>query len=244
MRELPALPGRLAGLVGRPTWRELRLRNERAALQAHPIWEGEGVPEGRGRRLVLVPGFMASEKSFALLEPWLRRCGWDTRRAPVGQNRGPAEESLAALERCVDEIAAEEGGPVPLLGHSRGGQQGRVLAVRRPDDVGLLVTLGAPLRVVHPPHAVLRIPTLALTWSARARGVQWDDTRFFADLAAPFPVAVPFVSIFSHSDGYVDGRLCLDPGAHCVEVDCTHLGLTGSVAAFTAIAAALSALDA
>jgi pimeloyl-ACP methyl ester carboxylesterase len=229
-------------LVARPTWRELRLRNERATLQADPLWDGDGVPEGRGRRLVLVPGFMASERSFALLEPWLQRCGWDTRRAPVGQNKGPAEDALGALDGWLADVAAEEGGPVPVIGHSRGGQQGRVLAVRRPADVGLLVALGAPLRAVHPPHAALRLPTLALTLSARARGVRWDDSRFVADLAAPFP-EVPFVSIYSRSDGYVDGRLCLDAAAECVEVDCTHLGLTGSVAAFTAIAAALSRLD-
>jgi pimeloyl-ACP methyl ester carboxylesterase len=185
---------------------------------------------------------MASEKSFALLEPWLQRCGWDTRRAPVGQNKGPAENTLAVLDDWIADVTAEEGGPVPVIGHSRGGQQGRVLAVRRPADVGLLITLGAPLRVLRPPHAVLRIPTVALTLSARARGVRWDDSRFVSDLAAPFP-DVPFVSIFSRSDGYVDGRLCLDPAADCVEVDCTHLGLTGSVAAFAAIAAALGGLD-
>jgi pimeloyl-ACP methyl ester carboxylesterase len=237
------LPGRAWGLVSRPTWRELRLRGEREAVQAHPIWQGEGVPDGRGRRLGLVPGFLAGAKSFALLEPWLQRCGWDTRRAPVGRNTGPPDEVLPPLEAWLEEQAAEAGGPIPVLGHSRGGQEARVLAVRRPSAVGLLICLGAPLRALYPPHVVIRAPVAALEARARLRGERPDHRDFAAELLGPFPAGVPFVSIFSRSDGYVDRRLCLDLAAEPIELDCTHLGLTGSVAAFTAIAGVLGRLD-
>jgi len=244
--DLPALPGPVWGLVSRPSWREARVRAEVAALEAHPIWQGEGVPEGHGRRVVLAPGFRASPRSMSRLEPWLRRSGWDTRRAPVGRNDMAAPVVMATLEAWLEETAAEEGGPVPVIGHSRGGQQARVLAVRHPRDVSLLVTLGAPLRALYPQHVIIRAPVAALHVRARVRRVPTDhdgNARYDADRTAPFPAGVPFVTVFSRTDGFLDWRLCLDPAADPVELDCTHFGLTTSIPAFEAIADALRRLD-
>jgi pimeloyl-ACP methyl ester carboxylesterase len=244
--DLPELPGPVWGLVGRPSWREARIRTEVAALEAHPIWHGEGVPEGHGRRVVLAPGFLAGPRSMSRLEPWLRRAGWDTRRAPVGRNNMPAQVVMALLEDWLAETAGLEGGPVPVIGHSRGGQQARVLAVRRPHDVSMLVTLGAPLRVLYPPHVLVRAPAVALRARAKVRRQPTDhegNARYEADRTARFPEAVPFVSVYSRTDGFLDWRLCLDPAAEAVEIDCTHFGLTTSIPAFQAIADALRRLD-
>ena len=243
---LPRPAGAVWGLVSRPSWRELRIRRESRDLLAHPIWQGEGVPPGHGRRLVLVPGFLAGARSLSMLEPWLRRCGWDTRRAPVGRNHQPSEHVAEILEECLRDTVAMEGGPVPVIGHSRGGQESRVLAVRHPEDVALLVTLGAPLRVLYPPHLAVRAPAAALqvaAWARRARPDLTGHRRYEADRLAPFPSTVPFVSVYSHSDGFLDWRLSLDEAAEHVEVDCTHFGLAASVPAFEAIAHALTHLD-
>jgi pimeloyl-ACP methyl ester carboxylesterase len=232
--------------VSRPSWRELRIRGEREAVERDPIATGDGVPDGRGRRLVLVPGFFAGTKSFSQLEPWLQRCGWETRRAPVGRNDQPSEEVLDLLDDWLTATVAEQGGPVPIIGHSRGGQEARVLAVRRPEAVSLLVTLGAPLRVQYPPHVAVRAPAAAYQLAAWARRTPVDGearSRFEADRTAPFPDEVPFVSIYSRTDGFLDWRFCLDPAAENVAIDCTHFGLTASVPAFTAIATALGRLD-
>ncbi len=121
-----------------------------------------------------------------------------------------------------------------------------MLAVRRPEAVALLVTLGAPLRVLYPPHLVVRAPAAALQLSAWARRSRPDldgHERYEADRVAPFPPSVPFVSVFSRSDGFLDWRLSLDPAADHVEIDSTHLGLAASVPAFEAIAHALARLD-
>ena len=242
---LPRPPGRVWGLVSRPSWRELRLRGEGRALQAHPIWEGDGVPEGHGRRLILIPGFLAGDRSLSMLEPWLRRRGWDTRRAPVGRNHQPAEHVVELLEDWVRETVAMEGGPVPVIGHSRGGQEGRVLAVRHPEAVSMLVTLGAPHRVLYPPHLAVRAPAAVLQLAAWARRTRPGPghLRYEADRTGPFPAGVPFVSVYSRTDGFLDWRHTLDDAAVPVEVDCTHLGLTASIPAFASIADALRRLD-
>ena len=243
---LPRPPGKLWGLVSRPSWRELRLRREGQDLEANPIWRGEGVPEGHGRRLVLVPGFLAGPRSLSRLEPWLRRCGWDTHRAPVGRNNGPGELVVDELEAWVEQTVAMEGAPVPVIGHSRGGQEARVLAVRRPELFSLLITLGAPFRVLYPPHIGVRAPAAYLQLRHRFRGLRHDPEahrRYQEDRVGPFPPDLPFVSVYSRTDGFMDWRFCLDDAADHVEVDCTHLGLATSVPAFQAIADALRRLD-
>lgn len=245
----PHLPAPLQGLrgaFGRPSWRELRLRRETRDLQDDPLWDGDGVPEGRGRRIVLVPGFLAGARSMSLLQPWLERCGWQPRRAPVGRNHHPPEWMAEAVEESIRTAAAEEGGPVVVIGHSRGGQEARVAVVRQPASVSLLVTLGAPLRVHYPPHLAVRLPAAVLQLAAWARRLRPDlagHERYEADRLSPFPAEVPFVSVHSVSDGFVDWRASLDPAADNVGVDCTHLGLTASLPAFRAIAAALARLD-
>lgn len=244
-RNLPRPPRWPWAWVGRPSWRELRLRREARELEDHPIWWGQGVPAGGDRPLVLVPGFLAGPRSLSMLEPWLRRSGWDTRRAPVGRNELPAEQVLDVLEDWVLGIAEEAGGPVPVIGHSRGGQEARVLAVRHPDAVSLLITLGAPHRVLYPPHVIVRAPAAVLQlsgWLRRIRPDMAGHERYEQDRKGPFPAEVPFLSIYSRSDGFVDWRVSLDAAAEHVDVDCTHLGLTASVPAFEAIAAALTRL--
>jgi pimeloyl-ACP methyl ester carboxylesterase len=229
------------GALGRPTWREARVRREAEALRAHPIWEGEGVPDGRGRTVVLVPGFMAGERSMSLMEPWLRRCGWDTVRAPVGRNRAAGWKIADLVEAALED----HDGPVPVVAHSRGGQEARVVAVRRPDRFSLLVTLGAPHRVLYPSQVLIRATVASLQLSAKVRRRPADpeaDRRYDEDRVAPFPPGVPFVSVWSRSDGFVDWRACLDPAAESVEVDASHFGLTGSVPGFQAVAAALERL--
>src|SRR4051794_10650131 len=47
-------------------------------------------------------------------------------------------------------------------------------------------------------------------------------TKFWADLRAPFPNDVSYVSIWSRIDGVVNPRACQDPAAELVEVRSSH----------------------
>ena len=245
--EPPAPLTGLRGTLGRPTLLEGRARWELATLKRHPIWDGEGVPPGEGRAVLLIPGFFAGERSMAAVREWLERCGYAPRRAHLGRNTAPSEHAVRRLSEELDGLASERG-PVAVIGHSRGGQLGRALAVRRPDAMGLLATLGAPLRTMYPPHLFFSASLLVFRAIGRVRRVDIERIRegeagFEADLLGPFPEGVPFVSIWSRLDGFIDWRSSLDPAARSVEVNVSHLGLSGSVASFRAIADALVELS-
>ena len=205
-----------------PLWREARIGLEAASLVRDPIFRGDGVVDGRGRPVLLIPGL-----------PRGRRLALDDGR--LAEARGlPAEPSGHRLERELLRRACcrgsrsgssgwwqQQGQPAAIVGQSRGGTLAKVLA-----------------------HAAGRTSCPAWWRSARRRSTRWPCTRwsgsrsrrsagsarsaprgsssarastataarrFWEDLAQPLPRGVRLVSVYSKSDGVVDWRSCLDP---------------------------------
>jgi len=237
----------VARWFGRPVHLEARRPFELRALRRSDLWAGVGVPPGLGRPLLLIPGFMAGRTTAEPLAHILRTAGWDVTVAGVGRNSGPAYLGIDASEADLLELSERHGQPVRAIGHSRGGQFARVLAVRHPERVAQVITVGAPLMVKYPSFVVVRVPAELLdrAWRAgafgdvdHAREEAVDDDRYL-----PFPGHVDFVSIWSRTDGIVDWRMSQEPAAHGLEVSASHLGLISSVAGVEAIAAALERLE-
>ena len=237
----------LAGLLGRPTWREAGWARELADLFRSRVWRGEGVPAGEGRPVLIVGGFGAGAGSSAILERWLRRAGYEVGDAAIGRNIGPSERSVTAILDGVDELRRRTGRRPVVIGHSRGGHQARVAAVRAPDQLASLVTLGSPHRQAFPPHLSVRLPIEGLRLAGRlgvlGPRMQLEEESFDRDRQAPFPPGLPFTSMWSKTDGIVDWRACLDPAAEGVELPGTHFGLAASAPAYRALAAALGRHD-
>ena len=95
--------------------------------------------------VLLVPGFMAGDQSLGVLAGWLRRRGSRTERAGIVLNADCAERAVGGIESRLHRFAEEAGGPVVLIGQSRGGELARVVALRNPDLVSSLVMLGSPV---------------------------------------------------------------------------------------------------
>jgi pimeloyl-ACP methyl ester carboxylesterase len=207
-----------------PDWRLARNVTDVVAIAARAA---------RPRNVVIVPGFLATDHTSALLSRALRRSGHRVARAGLGITNGCSEvlatRLIATLERC-----GAEAGPLTLIGHSRGGQLAKVAATRRPDLIETIVTLGSPLTDQWASHVGLKL--LIATFSELSRhgvdlGGCGDDqcpfgpcsVAFTRDLVGPIPDGVTFTSIFSRRDGVVQWTACRHPSARHVEVRAAHL---------------------
>jgi triacylglycerol lipase len=234
-------------------WLESRVGLETAALLRSPVFRGDGVEDGRGRPVLLVPGFLAGDDSLALMTRWLRRQGYHTRKAGMRTNVGCSGKLTDALESRLEEVVASQGQRAAVVGQSRGGSVAKVLARRRPDLVCGIVTLGTPHvepLAVHPVVGLQLVAVGALgTLGAPGlfsrsclRGECCSD--FWEQLAAPLPRGTGFVSVYSRSDGIVRWEACLAPDAQQVEVRSSHIGMAANASAYRAVADALAAFSA
>jgi triacylglycerol lipase len=234
-----------------PLWRESRLGFEAARLLRSEVWRGEGVEPGDGRGVLLVPGFLAGDGSLATMARWLRANGYWTTRTGIRANVGCSETACERIEERLEALADRTGGPVAIIGQSRGGVLARVVATRRPDLVSGIVTLGAPtvgMLRVHP-LVLLQVGVVGALGTGRVPGLfRMSCLRggcceaFRADLVDRFPASVRYVCVYSRSDGIVDWRACLDGAAdEHVEIDASHCGMALSSGAYQAVASALAA---
>lgn len=238
------LPRRgLRAWFGRPVFLEARSPFELKALRRHSLWWGQGIPHGRDRPILVIPGFLARSTSADSLVRILELAGWRARIADVGRNSGPAYAGVESSEHDLHRLFDDAGEPVIVVGHSRGGQFARILAVRYPEMIRQIITLGSPLVLKYPRFAPVRVPieALEMTWRRGAFGSvnpQRED-EVDRDRFVDFPSTVDFVSIYSRTDGFIDWRASLDPAATLMEVSASHLGLINSVAGVQAITDAL-----
>ena len=232
-----------------PLWRESRIGLEAAALLRHPIHRGEGVAHADGQPVMLIQGFLAGDDSLGIMTRWLRRTGHHTRKAGMRSNVDCSAAAFARLEERLEVMAESRGEKVAIVGQSRGGNFAKVLAVRRPDLVSGIVTLGSPQvnpLAVHPlVHAQVYLVGALGTLGARAffkhaclSGKCCGE--FWGDLEEPLPDGVGYTSVYSRSDGIVDWRACLDPAAdEHVEVRSSHCGMAVHVDTYRVVASTL-----
>ncbi len=227
--EAPAARSQVA-----PLWGELRYSGELARLLA----DGElRAPRRRhdARPVLLIPGFMAGDRSLAMLRHWLRRRGHRVSMSGMRINVDCAGRTVRRLEANLQRFAADCGAPAFVIGQSRGGALARSLAVRRPELVAGLVMLGSPVRdslavsdsVLRSVRWVARLGDLGVpgVFSTRcADGACCEGFR--EDLGAALSPDIAAVAVHSRSDGIVDWRACLDPHAERVEVDSSHCGMS------------------
>lgn len=135
-------------------WRELRVAAEVPALLRSAVFRRPHPAPPLGLPVLMIPGVYTGDVTFTPMAVWLRRMGYEPKRAGIWFNSDCSEAEMQRLEPRLERAVETTGRKAAIVGWSRGGLFARALAVRRPDLVAGIVTLGSPLvtalRYVHP----------------------------------------------------------------------------------------------
>lgn len=191
------------------------------------------LPRGDGHAVLVLPGFMASDRSTHPLRRVLRSLGYRTYGFGLGVNVGPTPRILEGLSRQLDRAHRRTEAPVSIVGWSLGGIYARELARARPDVVRQVITLGSPIQMVeHDSSSAQPI------WQALRKYHAPHRDRSVRDVDRP-ELIVPNTSIYSRSDGIVAWQACLVARtaiSENIRVFGSHCGLGFNTAVITAIA--------
>ena len=187
---------------------------------------------GRGRPVMVIPGFLASDFSTLILRRTLEEAGYRVHGWGLGMNLGARTDLLDRLESRLNRAGRH--GLVSLVGWSLGGLYARELAKRRPDQVARVITLGSPF-----------------SGDVRANNAWWlyemlndhkvDAPPIEARLAEKPPV--PTIAFWSRADGIVAPACARGEPHECdrsIELDCTHMGFMSAACAMQAVLDALA----
>lgn len=167
-----------------------------------------------GPKCLVIPGFLASDRSTAELRNAFAEGGWRVEGWEAGINTGAKADTIQALRKRFEAFSG--GDPVLLVGWSLGGVFARELAREVPDKVLAVVTLGSPFS--GDPH-----------WNNVWRLYEWvaghkvDDPPVLRDHSKP---PVPTLALWSRRDGIVAPRSAYglpEERDEAVELDCTHM---------------------
>jgi pimeloyl-ACP methyl ester carboxylesterase len=217
---------------------ESRFPLEIAHLQAQflrdPRAASRGLPPGEGRPVLVIPGFGFGDPSTLPLQWAIHAGGYRVVKSGIIANVRCSDRVVDDLARVAQRtVADDDGRRLLVVGHSRGGMLARGLGARHPELVERVVSLGAPLNhefafyeIPQPLVGVLKLVHHHDPVLRERRCVTPECTcPYMTATRRPMPDDVDLVSIYTTSDGIVDWRACVVPGATNIEVGGSHLGM-------------------
>ena len=226
--------------TSRPIWMEALVPLEWVALHASPVYYGFGVPHGHGEPVVVVPGFLGSDRYLTEMVLWLRRIGYKPYFSGIGRNVDCPELLTQRLLITVEQAFSDTQQPVTIIGHSLGGMLARATGHRAPTMVKQVITMGSPFRAVKAHPIVLSAANLVRSNIVRERSHRREvtNTCFTPECTCGFVTTMKRdaetddhgtferAAIFSKCDGVVDWRSCMeDDEVLNREVSSTHIGM-------------------
>jgi pimeloyl-ACP methyl ester carboxylesterase len=181
--------------------------------------------------LLVVPGFLANDRTTLGLQRALAQAGYRVTGWGMGVNKGARADTLQRLAERIERHG--RGRPVILVGWSLGGLFAREVAKLRPDLVARVVTLGSPFSGDPRANNAWRL----YEWVA---GHKVDSPPIEARVHEKPPV--PTLAIWSRRDGIVAPASACgrpDESDRRVELDCSHMGFGVSGRAYPKIVEAI-----
>lgn len=179
-------------------------------------------PNGDGHPVLILPGFMATEKSTVLLRKHVQDLGYTAYDWGMGRNRGNIEY-LPFLSSTVRELHKKHGQKVSIIGWSLGGVFARQIAKDNAHIVRQVITLGSPFLDIGRPNNIAWLHTL-ITGGKTVKDV---DRDLIDNL--PLPAPVPTTAIYTKEDGIVPWEACMemqeDDWHQNIQVRGSHCGL-------------------
>lgn len=212
------------------------------AKPPHPFWtmtEGRAIfelgafglfrkqmrnlPKGDGHPVLVLPGFMASDRSTKPMRRLFDDLGYKSYGWGLGRNVRFNEDREREMSDLVEQIYAENGQKLSIVGWSLGGVFARELAKMHPDIVRFVISLGSPISNNRRHAAPSR-----LFEAINGKETQPEAEGRYRDLEAAPPV--PTTSILTRTDGVVSWRgsvQCPSKGADTenIVVPASHVGL-------------------
>lgn len=187
-------------------------------------------PLGDGHPVLLVPGFMADEKSLSALKWFLQNRGYDVHTWGLGRNLGFRNKHASALPQKIRQLHHLTGRKVSLVGWSLGGVFSLFVAEGTIECVRNVVTLGSPVSVDEsgsqsPPavQALYRLMSHRLGPNAHVMQPRAKALRERRRLP------IPTSCLYSLGDGVVppqEATIDGDPALHeNIRVSGSHVGL-------------------
>jgi pimeloyl-ACP methyl ester carboxylesterase len=167
-----------------------------------------------GPPALVVPGFVANDRTTMELRRALARGGWRVHPWGLGWNMGARHDTIERIAERVAAIGA--GDPVLLVGWSLGGVFARETARAHPELVEAVVTLGSPFSGDPRANNVWRFYEWVAGHSVDAPPVERIDAK----------PPVPTLALWSRNDGLIApaaARGAPDQSDRSVELDCSHM---------------------
>jgi pimeloyl-ACP methyl ester carboxylesterase len=208
---------------------ELRALFEMALLPASlPLLLN--APKGDGHPVLLIPGFLADEKSLIALKLFLQSKNYDVHTWGLGRNLGFRSKHASALPQKIRYLHHITGRRVSLVGWSLGGVFSLYGAESTLECVRSIVTLGSPVSVdaagSQSPRAVKAMYRLASHHLGAAAHVMQPRAKKLRERRR---LAIPTSCLYSLGDGVVppqEATIDGDPTLHeNIQVPGSHLGL-------------------
>ncbi len=189
--------------------------------------------EGNGCEVVVLPGFLASDRTTARLRRSLDQAGFRAHGWGLGRNGGVSVDLFEQLDRQFDRKGIDR--PATLVGWSLGGVIAREYAKRRPNRVARVITLGSPFSAHPRANNAWRVYEFVA-------GHKVDNPPVEAVLHEKPPV--PTFAFWSARDGVVApdaARGRLGEVDHATQLDCSHMAFIADPDAIRAVARAIVA---